>query len=138
MGSKYGNYSPDSRTSSKNKGTRVHPVWRGVGFAMMILIPIMAYASMKVLMEQNDIHGWIPLTNDMLAKPGELLYMLIPDPLLYVKLVLFLLCVFVFFTLFTLISFIINAMFGVSRKDDPFYVPPVRRTKLPPKRYHNR
>jgi hypothetical protein len=103
----------------------------------MILIPIMSYAGMKLLMEQNNIHGWVALTRDMMAKPGQVLYVLFPDPLLYVKITLFLLCLFVFFTIFTLVSFFVTALFGVSRKDDPFYVPPVRRTKVPPKRYRN-
>jgi len=137
MGSKYGSYSSDRRTSSKDKGPKVHPVWRGVGFGFMILIPIMSYALMMLLLEQNDVNGWIPLTPDMMAKPGEFLYSIYPDPLLYVKISLFLLCLFVFYAAFLLISGMITGVFGVSRKDDPFYVPPVRRTKKPPKRYKN-
>jgi hypothetical protein len=136
MGSKYGSYSSERRTSSKERGPKMHPVWRGVGFVFMIMIPIMSYALMTLLLEQNDIHGWIPITNDMLAKPGEFLYSIIPDPLLYVKSGLFLLCLFLFFTAFLLVSAIITAIFGVSRNDDPFYVPPVRRTKIPPRRLH--
>lgn len=138
MGSKYGAYSPDSRTSSKERGPKVHPVWRGVGFGFMILIPIMAYASMVVFMEQNDLHGWVALTPDMMAKEGQFLYSIIPDPLLYVKIALFLLFAFVFYAIFLLISAMITGMFGVSRKDDPFYVPPVRHTKKAPRNIHRR
>lgn len=129
MGSKYGSYSPDSRTSSKDRGPKMHPIWRGVGFGFMILIPIMAYASMTILMEQNDLNGWIPLTPDMMAKQGQFLYSIIPDPLLYIKISLFLLFLFIFYAIFLLLSAIITGMFGVSRRDDPFYVPPVKHTK---------
>jgi hypothetical protein len=127
MGTKYGGYGSE-RKSSKREEQKVHPVWRGVGFVFMILIPIMSYASMQVILTQNYRHGWVPLTPDMMAVEGQLLYSIIPDPLLYVKLVIFLLCLMVFFAIFTLISFYITAMFGINAKNDPFYVPPVRRT----------
>jgi len=132
MGSKYGGYGSDKRMPQK-VGQKIHPVWRGVGFVFMILIPIMSYASMQVLLEQNDIHGWIMLTPDMMAKPGEFLYTYFPDPMLYIKIVLFLLCLLIFFTVFQLISFLITGMAGVTKYNDPFYVPPVRRTKRPPR-----
>jgi hypothetical protein len=134
MGARYGNYSSDNRQSSKNQGPKMHPVWRGVGFAFMILIPVMAFATMRVVMD-NNFFNRLPLTPDMMAKPGQILYAIYPDPFLYIELGLFLLALFIYYVIFTLISFLITSMFGVSRNDDPFYVPPVRHTKIPPKRY---
>ncbi len=137
MSQKYGGYGMDKRNPEK-VGQKIHPVWRGVGFAFIVLIPIMAYASMKVLLEQNDIHGWIALTPDMMAKQGEFLYTFFPDPMLYIKIVLFLLFLFVFFIVFQLFSFLITGMSGVSTRNDPFYVPPVRRSKRPPSKIYRR
>ncbi len=134
MGSKYGKYTSDSRTSSKDRGPQVHPVWRGIGFAFMVLIPIMSYALMTILLEQNNVKGWIPLTEDMMVKRTDFLYKLVPDPEMYVKIAVFLLSLFIFYAIFMIISAIFTGMFGVSKKDDPFYVPPVRHTKVPERR----
>lgn len=119
--------SSSHRPSSRDLQKRMHPIWRGVGFALMILIPIMAYAAMKVFLEQNGIHNWFPLPTDLLAKPGEFLYRFFPDPMLYIKLLVMGTFIFIFYVIFMLISFIINSMFGVTAKRDPFYVAPVTR-----------
>lgn len=120
-------YASTQRTSSRELQQRIHPVWRGVGFAMMVLIPIMAYAAMKVFLEQNGINNWIPLPTDLLAKPGEFLYRFFPDPMLYIKLLVMFVFMFLFYVIFMLVSFIVNSMFGVTKERDPFYVPPVTR-----------
>ncbi len=128
MGSKYREYVSPRKTSSRDLH-RVHPIWRGVGFAMMILIPIISYAAMNVLLQQNGIHNWFPLPVDLIAKPGEFLYQLIPDPMLYIKGTIFIAFLLIFFAIFTFFSFVMNSMFGVNRHSDPYYVPPVRRRK---------
>lgn len=131
---KYRGYSrPDEPTLRDLR--RIHPVWRGVGFAFIILIPIMSYAAMQVFLQLNDRNGWIPLPADIMAKPGEFLYNYFPDPLLYIKLAIFIVFLFLFFTIFQLVSFFITGLAGVSPKQDPFYVPPVRHTKKAPRRY---
>ena len=128
MGSKYREYATTRHTSSRDFH-RVHPVWRGVGFALIVLIPIISYAATIVLLQQNSIHNWFPLPVDMLAKPGEFFYNLIPDPMLYIKAVFFVAFLLVLFAVFTFISFLISGMFGVSARKDPFYVPPVRKRR---------
>src|SRR5512133_1522708 len=125
--SKNSDYTSNRRTSSRDLQPRIHPIWRGVGFALMILIPVMAYAAMKVFLEQNGIHNWLPFPTDLLAKPNEFLYRFFPDPMLYIKLLVMGTFMFIFYIFFLLISFIINSMFGVTAKRDPFYVPPVTR-----------
>lgn len=124
MGSKNRQY---TREPSESSYRRIHPIWRGVGFGMIVLIPIMSYAATQVLLEQNGLHNWFPLPIDLLARPGGFLYRLIPDPLLYVKIIFFVAFVAVFFAAFTLFSFMVNGAFGTSKKDDPFYVPPLKR-----------
>lgn len=127
MGSKYREYNATQKNSVKEM-QKIHPVWRGVGFALMVLVPIMAYATMKIFMEQNDINGWIPITNDMLAKQGDLLFRFFPDPLLYVKLIAFIACLVVYFAVFTFLSFLVTGMLGATpQKADPYYVPPIKK-----------
>ncbi len=106
------------------KKRETHPIWRGVGFAFIILIPIMAYAGMDVLLKQNATHNWFPLPVDLMAKPGELLYALIPDPLLYIKVALFVFIAFLFYLVFLLLASIITrAVMGNPMDQDPYYVP---------------
>lgn len=126
MGSKYREYSSSNKPSMRDL-RRIHPIWRGVGFSMIVLIPIISYAGTMVLLQQNDIHGWFPLPTDILAQPGELLYNLIPDPLLYIKMMLIVALMFLFYLIFLLVSSMMNSMFGFNARTDPFYVPPVRR-----------
>lgn len=127
MGAKYRGYTPDRGPSIKPY-QRVHPVWRGVGFAMMVLIPIISWAAADVLIQQNNKHRWFQLPVDLFAKPGEFLYRLVPDELLYIRLMFFVAFLLIFFAVFFLVSFIANSMFGITDRTDPFYVPPVRRT----------
>ncbi len=128
MGSKYREYATTRQTSNRDY-QRVHPVWRGVGFAFIVLIPIISYAATEVLLQQNGIHNWFPLPVDMLARPGQLLYSLIPDPMLYIKALFFVAFLLVLFAVFTFFSFLVSGIFGVSAKKDPFYVPPVRKRR---------
>lgn len=132
MGSKYREYNTNRKTSIRDLH-RVHPIWRGVGFAMMVLIPVIGYAASDVLIKQNDIHQWTPLPVDLFAKPGEFLYNYFPDPLLYIRIMIFVAVVAVLFALFTLVSFMMNGMFGITDRNDPYYVPPVRRQPRRPR-----
>jgi len=56
-----GNY--ERYTPPKDQGQKVHPVWRGIGCLMMILIPVMAYAAADLLMQAAPGLGWFPRTS---------------------------------------------------------------------------
>lgn len=43
-------YSSSSHRGSQERPWKVHPVWRGIGFALIILIPIMSWAGADILM----------------------------------------------------------------------------------------
>jgi hypothetical protein len=124
MGGKYSRYQSD-RGPTREEMRRIHPIWRGVGFAMIVLFPIIAYAAMKLLLR----FPWFPLPVDLLAHPGELLYRLFPDPLINIKLITWFLIMLVLWVVFTLISFLMNSLFGFSNRKDPYYVPPIKRQR---------
>jgi hypothetical protein len=124
MGGKYSHYQPE-RGPSREERRRVHPIWRGVGFAMIVLFPIIAYAGMKVLLG----YPWFPLPVDLFAHPGQLIYRLFPDPLIYIKIITWLLIMVALWAIFTLFSFLMNSVFGVSNRKDPYYVPPIKRQR---------
>jgi hypothetical protein len=55
---KYQKYNPRDR--ARERPWKVHPIWRGIGCLMMIIIPIMAYAGAVVLVQMNLEQGWLP------------------------------------------------------------------------------
>lgn len=124
MPSKYREYVNTRNTSQKDL-QRIHPVWRGVGFGLMILIPVISYAAMEVLLKQS----WFPIPVDLLAVPGQFLYRFFPDPLINIKVMVFVAFLFVLYVVFMLFSFFISSLFGVSKRSDPYYVPPVQRSR---------
>jgi hypothetical protein len=125
MPAKYREFNPGQRSRPK---PTIHPIWRGVGFAMMVLIPIMAYAATEVVLQQNEIYGWFPFPVDMIAKDGEFLYNIFKDPMINIRLAGTVAFSLLFYVLFTFVSFLITGIFGPKKSDDPYYVPPVRST----------
>ena len=121
MGSKYRQYQMDKGPSVEEM-RRIHPVWRGVGCVLMVLMPIIAWAAADELITNRII----PLPSDMLAGPGDFLYGIIPDTLIHIRLALFVVILLVLYALLTFLTFLMNRFFGITPRSDPFYVPPVR------------
>lgn len=111
---KYSQYSRDTGPKTR----QVHPIWRGVGFALMILTPVLAYAAATLLIEQNKIHRWVAIPPELLIKqwPG--------DPLIAVKAILTLVLIVLIGAFFTMVTFVLYSAFGPPRYG-PFDVPPV-------------
>ncbi|HMD89855.1 MAG TPA: hypothetical protein VKF38_11895 [Anaerolineaceae bacterium] len=101
---------------------RIHPIWRGIGFIFIILIPIMAYYTTLVVLDMNNQKGWFQIPVDLYYHNG--------DPLLYVKIMGTVAFGFIFYAIFMLITFIIISMFAPPRYG-PLDVPPMhyRRVK---------
>ena len=62
---KYTKYS--ARVQVKEREYRIHPIWRGIGCFMFIIIPIMAYAGASILVEMNIQERWVPLARELYA-----------------------------------------------------------------------
>jgi quinol-cytochrome oxidoreductase complex cytochrome b subunit len=119
------------RHASDDRQTRkpeIHPVWRGIGFIFMILIPIMSYYGALVLIQENNKQHWVPFPFDLIANESHILFKLIPDPYIHIKLILTVAIMFVLFSIFSLITFAINSAFGASRYG-PYDVPPIDRPR---------
>ena len=100
----------------------IHPIWRSVGFIMMIVTPIVSYLATEWIVAQNQIHNYFPWPADIMAKYGDWFYN--GDPLLYFKILITLFFIFVIFAIGSLITFLINSMFGGPRYG-PYDVPPI-------------
>jgi hypothetical protein len=51
--------------AKKERPWKVHPVWRGIGCILIILLPIMAYAGAWMFTRENFKNHWLPLNEDL-------------------------------------------------------------------------
>ncbi|MDD5467646.1 MAG: hypothetical protein PHS96_07550 [Anaerolineales bacterium] len=58
--SKY--YSYSRQAPPKPRPWKIHPIWRGIGCIMFLLIPILSYAGAILLVEANTKQRWVPAT----------------------------------------------------------------------------
>lgn len=49
-----------TRPQMKQRPWKVHPIWRGIGCLMLMLVPVLSYAGAVVLVEMNMEAGWVP------------------------------------------------------------------------------
>jgi hypothetical protein len=113
MMGKYNTYTRREMAPAKRD---VHPIWRGIGFILIILTPIMAYACALVLIDENTKQGWVRISRDMLSP-----YL---DPLLYVKIGLTLGLMVIIYGIFSMLTFVLYRFMGPPRYG-PLDVPPV-------------
>ena len=90
------------------KDMEIHPVWRGIGFVLLIITPIIAYFGSVFLIEQNAKFNWIKIPADMIAKNFT-------DPYLYIKIFLTIVFIILIYSLYTFITFLSFSLFGPSR-----------------------
>jgi hypothetical protein len=121
---KYQSY--QKRDTGPKEKPYLHPIWRGVGFVMMVIIPVVSIAAGQYIFEQNKIEHWFGIPSRLVIRFFKF------DPFILAKVVLILLLmVIITSVLYTLSVFIIR-VFGVPRYG-PYDVPPVPY-KAPKKR----
>jgi hypothetical protein len=63
MGHSSGTHVP---SQARERPWQIHPVWRGLGCVMMLIIPIMSYAAASILIDLNFDQGWgFPVPREM-------------------------------------------------------------------------
>lgn len=108
-------YSPPSTLGTTKK--EIHPIWRGIGFIFIILIPILSFFGSIVLLDENAKRGWFRIPSDLIVP--------LWDPLLGIKLIITIFLMFILYSLFKLVSFIVFGILAPPRYG-PFDVPPQR------------
>lgn len=97
----------------------VHPIWRGIGFSFIILIPLISTALSLLLIDINKEKRWLAIPKEFLIDAK--------DPLLLVKIGLTIVIIFILAAIVLLITFLANRLFG-----PPRYLP----TDVPPEKFH--
>ena len=116
---KYGSsssFEAQQQRKMKEERQKIHPIWRGVGFLLMALTPVLGYFAGVVLLDENAKQNWFVIPAGWLASGN--------DPLLYVKIGLTVVLGLVIFLVFQFFSVIILQIFGPPRYG-PYDVPSV-------------
>ena len=121
---KYNQYSPRSR--APERPWKVHPIWRGIGCVMMILIPLISYAGAVWLVQENLKEGWMPVPAEF-ARPISLPF-LGSTPYLLAYLLVTVVLSLIGFGVFTALYSLIYSLVGPSQYG-PLDSPPMRRSQ---------
>jgi hypothetical protein len=109
---------------------KVHPIWRGIGVAFLVMVPLMSFAGAILLVRQNFKQGWIPV-------PAELLKFIDTPQLValsqelgriyYLDIAVTLALMVLGFGIISIIYSMLYGIFGPSRYG-PVDSPPIRRS----------
>ncbi len=113
-----GKYSRINRPMEKSHLNRdIHPIWRGVGFALIVLILVQAYFLGNWFVDENAKTGWIQF-------PQQLYFSQLPDPALLVRIITIAAIALVSYAIFTFLALLVLRMVAPPRYG-PLDVPPV-------------
>lgn len=104
----------------------IHPIWRGIGCILLILIPTMSYAGAVELVKANYANGWVAIPKD-LAQTVVIPYIGAISHL-YAYLALGVVLMVIGFGILTIVYSMMNTAMGPP-KYGPTDAPPPRRTK---------
>ncbi len=115
-----GKYAPRQSGNVYDRPSRlnpkVHPIWRGVGFALLIIAPLMAYATTELFLMENAVRGWVTFPANWIIK--------YQDPFILIKIGITVFLTLVFMAILQMVFFIIMRIFAPPRYG-PLDVPPV-------------
>jgi hypothetical protein len=76
-------YSALSKPQMKTRRWKIHPVWRGIGCMMMLIIPIMAYAAANIFVRANLKNHWFvfppEFTKPIIISTSKIPYVTLPN-----------------------------------------------------------
>jgi len=107
-----------NKEAGYNETPEIHPIWRGVGFAFMILIPVLSYFAGLLVIEANKQNQWVPIPPELISP------YLIPD--LYLRIIMTIAFSFVIYVIFMVVTFVLHRLFGPPAYG-PTDAPPIRR-----------
>lgn len=123
---------------------KVHPIWRGIGAILMVLVPVLSLIGAYMLVRANFDKQWIAVPADLMKSVNfDLLLRILPElsgtvkaigRIYYIDLVLFVLFMVVGFGLVSIIYGFFYSAVGPSRYG-PVDAPPVRKSPTSAARY---
>lgn len=107
------------RPAPKSKPWSVHPIWRGIGCLLIVLIPIISFAGATMLVKENLQQRWVQIPDELKGSFD------VPSigQVLFADLAVAVILMVIGFGLLTIVYAIIYRMFGPSPYG-PMDVPP--------------
>lgn len=100
---------------------KVHPIWRGIGCLLLILLPIVSYAAAVLIVDANRTNGYIPIPRELTGPPQY--------PYLFANLIVTLLVMFFAFALLSTFYALLYRIIGPPRYG-PLDSPPIKKKKV--------
>jgi hypothetical protein len=118
--SKY--HQPYLNPASKPRPWKIHPIWRGIGCLLLILLPIIAFAAAKVLVQENFRQHWVSIPEQLAGS------MVVPSigRVFYTDLAVTIILIVIGFGLLTVLYAMVYRLFGPPTYG-PLDAPPQRR-----------
>lgn len=101
----------------------VHPIWRGIGCLMIVLMPIVAYAAASLLVDAALKYGWVNISRD-LTQSVYIPVVLKPVPHLFANLALSIILIFIGYGFLVFLYALVYKFSGTS-KMGPYDSPPI-------------
>lgn len=108
-------FSTRDTSAMQPKERAVHPVWRGIGFLLIIITPLMGYAVATLILDANKVQRWVAIPPELVAEGNN------PD--LYVLILLTVVVSFLIYMFLSLLTFFVMSLLTPSRYG-PQDVPP--------------
>jgi len=93
----------------------MHPIWRGIGCVLLIVIPFISYVAADYIITNARLFKWVVI-------PPEMIIYNFSEPLILVKLLYAAILVCILYLILTAITFLINRFAGAKRYG-PYDVP---------------
>jgi hypothetical protein len=97
----------------------MHPIWRGIGLILMVVLPVGSYLFASMLIENKDRYSWVIIPTDIVLNRYP------NDPLILVRLLYALIILLAVAAVLAFFTFLMSSLFGPS-KYDPYDAPPER------------
>ena len=118
-----GRYRSYTRQEVKQRPWEVHPIWRGLGCILIIIIPIMSYAAAVVIVSENYKNRWVALPSELV---GTYLIPYLNVRINFAVIAVTLLLLFIGYGILVLIYAFMYRLIGPSRYG-PLDSPPIKR-----------
>jgi hypothetical protein len=102
---------PYLHPQSRIKRIPIHPVWRGLGCLLIILIPIISFAAARLLVQANSEQGWIVIPDELAGAFSAPFVGVVT----YTDLAVTMIVLIVFFGLATILYSMVYRLFGPPR-----------------------
>ncbi len=114
----------ERRVQVKERPYRIHPIWRGIGCILMLVIPIVSYAGAYLVLQLNDTqYHWYPVPYE-LAQIISIPYVNITLPITYIQIIMTVLVALLGYGVLVILYMIIYSITGPG--PSPVDAPPVR------------